>query len=91
MTPDQPHQATRSSIVRYDLREYRGRSVTIRGTRKSSDGQDDSPKRKTPTEVWLVVDRHVDVLHDESDDGLPFAISQDRRRITQNVLPKTPL
>jgi len=91
VTRDQRQQATRWSIARYDLREYRGRSVTIKGTTKPCDGQDDSPKRKTPTEVWLVVDRHVDVLHDESDGGLPFAISQHQRRITQNVLPKTPL
>jgi len=91
IAPNQRQQATRWTVGRHDLRDYRGRTVTIKGTRKASAGQNDAPKRKIPTEVWLVVDRHVDVSHDKPDDERPFAISQHQRRVTQNVLPKTPL
>jgi hypothetical protein len=85
VSPDQRQQASRWTVARYDLRDYVGRRVAIEGSRS------DDQEHKVPTEVWLVVDRRVDVPETYTDTGLPFAISQRFRRRTQNLLPKTQL
>ena len=83
VSPDQRQQAARWTVARYDLRDYVGRTISVEGSRA------DDQERKVPTEAWLVVDRRVDVPETYTDTGLPFAISQRFRRLTQNLLPKT--
>jgi len=87
VVPNQRQQAARWTIARYDLRDYRGRTVVVKGSRSQPDGQN----RKVLTEAWLVADRHVDNLPEPPEAGLPFAVLQGFRRVTQNVLEKTPL
>jgi hypothetical protein len=89
VSPVQRQQATRWTMSRYDLREYRGRNIVIEGTRKMADGESTASVKKFPTEVWLVVDRPVDTVSSVCGDELPFPILQKHRRITQNVIPKT--
>jgi len=90
VTPDQRQQATRWTIARYDLRDHRGRTIAVSGSRNSADGRNDAPASKVPTEAWLVVDRQVDAPAESLEAGLPFAISHGYRRLTQNVLSETP-
>ena len=85
VSPDQRQRAARWTVARYDLRDYLGRTISVEGSRS------DDQEHKVPTEVWLVVDRTVDVPETYTDTGLPFAISQRFRRLTQNLLPKTQL
>jgi len=91
VSPDQRQQATRWTLARYDLRNYRGQSILIHGTRKTPDGGNDAVRRTVPMEAWLVTDRQSDVEPEDVRRELPFAISQRHRRITQNVIPKTPI
>jgi hypothetical protein len=90
VTPDQRQQATRWTIAQYDLRDHRGRTIVVSGSRNSADGRNDAPARRAPTEAWLVVDRGVDAPAEALEAGLPFAISHGYRRLTQNVLSETP-
>ena len=91
VSPDQRQQATRWTLARYDLRNHRGQSILIHGTRKTPDGGNDAVRRTVPMEAWLVADRQPDVEPEDVRRELPFAISQRHRRITQNVIPKTPI
>jgi hypothetical protein len=86
-SPDQRQQASRWTIARYDLRDFRGRAIRIEGARSQAEGE----YRPVSMEAWLVADRRVDDHHETPEEGLPFAISQDFRRVTENVLQKTPL
>ncbi len=90
VVPDQRQEATRWTLARYDLCEYRGRNITIIGTRNGENRENRDLTGKVPTEVWLVVDRPVDTVSSVCGDELPFPIFQKHRRITQNVIPKTP-
>ena len=39
VTPDQRQQVTRWTIARYDLRDHRGHTITVNGSRNSADGR----------------------------------------------------
>ena len=87
VAPNQQQQAARWTIARYDLRDYRGQTIRIEGARSQGEGE----YRPVSTEAWLVADRRVDDHHETPEEMLPFAISQGFRRVTQNILQKTPL
>jgi hypothetical protein len=90
VAPDQQQQATRWTVARYDLRSYRGRKLDVRGTKRMLPNPASTSTRRTGLEVWSVVNRQVESPDIADNETLPLAISQYHRRITQNVLPKTP-
>ncbi len=81
----QQQQATRWTASRYDLREYRGRTISVEGKIKG-----DTAKRQTPLEAWLIADRQVGGTTESTDAKLPLPIFQHHRRVTQKVISKQP-
>lgn len=73
----------------YDLREFRGRTLMIEGQLIGlpSDGAEG---RKVKVDAWIIADRKVDAPRHSGADydnaNLPFLISQQYRRITQQIL-----
>jgi hypothetical protein len=69
-----------------DLRKYRGKTIKIRAQFIAIEG---IKKGETNMDAWLVVDRKVNcpkpVL--DKDEKLPWAISQNYRRLTRKLLP----
>ncbi|MHC5055435.1 MAG: alpha-amylase family protein [Planctomycetota bacterium] len=87
--PNRFQNGKRWTLASYDLRALRGRNLKVTGelvappqTRLRSD-------RKVTMDAWLVVDRRVDVPPRPQDPRLPLSISQQYRRLTQEVVPKT--
>ena len=77
---------TGNIITAYDLRPYRGQTVSISGT-TPHDGE-------RIEQAWLVVDREVQaptVDATQKKEGLPWSISQDHRRLTQEIILRPPL
>ncbi|MCP4786814.1 MAG: hypothetical protein GY903_20550 [Fuerstiella sp.] len=73
----------------YDLRKFRGRTLTIEGQLIGLPS-DEPEGREVKADAWIIADRRVDApkhdgaVHDKAD--LPFLISQQHRRITQQIL-----
>lgn len=87
--PNRFQHGKRWTLSSYDLRALRGRALKITGelvappqTRLRSD-------RKVTMDAWLVVDRRVDVPERTQDPRLPLSVSQQFRRLTVEVLPKS--
>ena len=74
----------RWSISSYDLRRWRGESLSIEGKLLSL--PDTGVEGKTvKLDAWIIADRKVNAP-DHEDEGLPFLISQKYRRLTQQIL-----
>lgn len=73
---------TSKALMSYDLRSYRGKTISVAG--------------KTPglKQAWLIVDRKVDAPAPATQKGdvLPWAIGQNHRRLTQEIViaPREP-
>jgi hypothetical protein len=83
----QSSRDARWSIHAFDLAGYRGKTVSLRAVLK----HDASASRKPATvltEAWVIADRPVSAEPAPKDQHLPKAISQNFRRVTQNVLTK---
>ena len=82
--PLQLKRSTKSGeiITTYDLRSFRGKTITIAGKTAS--------EKECIKQAWLVADRKVQQTLNtkNSNDVLPWAIGQNYRRITQQVLFK---
>lgn len=87
--PNRNSAANRWSLFAYDLRKYRGQTLTIKGGLAADrDSLAKSGKKTVDMDAWLIVDREVDAPKIPQGEVLPFAISQNYRRLTQNVIPK---
>jgi hypothetical protein len=76
------------SLSAYDLREFRGQTVEIRG-RLVATKDPKIPKSGTvPMDAWLVVDRKVDAPDVSVEGTIPFPIANGYRRQTKELIPK---
>lgn len=73
------------SMYSYDLRSYRGQTLTISGKLTSLSGK---PSATSDMAVWLIADRPVSSPPAPDDEDLPLAWSQRHRRVTQNLIAR---
>jgi len=95
VAPDRFQHGKRWTLSSYDLRPFRGRALKVQGELVAAP-QSRAVKlrggdRKVTMDAWLMVDRKVDVPAREQNPGLPLSISQQYRRLVQQVIPKTPI
>jgi hypothetical protein len=84
----QSSKDARWSIHAFGLASYRGKTIALRARLKADPAAKRKPRPKTPTEAWVIADRPVTARPEPSDRHLPKPISQNYRRVTQNVLTK---
>jgi hypothetical protein len=73
------------SMYSYDLRSYRGQTLTISGELTELNS---SSAAGSDMAVWLIADRQVSSAAAPTDEDLPFAWSQHHRRLTQNLIAR---
>ncbi|NQT40126.1 MAG: hypothetical protein HQ581_21725 [Planctomycetes bacterium] len=77
------------TLSAYDLRKYRGRTVTIRGHLVASGNPALGRGGTVPVEIWLVADRKVHVPPPPTGKRLPLPLSHQYRRLTQRLISKS--
>jgi len=78
----------RWTLSAYDLRQYRGKTLTLRGRLVPSPNANTRSKGKKPYELWIVADRPVPAPVTTAKETLPFPISQNQRRQTMRLTPR---
>lgn len=83
-----PHRSTegkRWRLYAFDLREYRGQTLSVRGQLLA--GAASEATVRTNLEAWLVADRRVDSPGSRGE-NLPPTVSQHARRLTQRLIDR---
>ncbi len=84
VTGHRVNTSDRWTVCLYDLRQWRGKTVQIEGQLTGLPSAE-VEGRKVKMNAWIIADRKVNApVHDDAD--LPFLISQQYRRITQQLL-----
>ncbi|MBL7218711.1 MAG: hypothetical protein ISS69_01235 [Phycisphaerae bacterium] len=78
----QSSKDARWSIHAFDLAPYRGKTIMLQARLKGDSAA------AVSTEAWIIADRPVKASPAPTDQHLPHPISQNYRRVTQNVLTK---
>jgi len=68
-----------------DLREYRGKTLTIEGRLRPSPTPRKTKDGTVPCDFWIVADRPVKVSPTPTEETLPHPISQNHRRQTRQL------
>jgi len=84
VTKHRTNTGGRWSIALYDLRPWRGKTLTIEGQLLGLPSAKMAGKT-VKMDAWIIADRRVDAP-DHDNEGLPFLISQKHRRITRQLL-----
>ncbi len=87
--PTKAVEAKQWTLYAFNLREYRGRTLNIQA--KITAGKYETPPKNSEValQAWLVAGRRIDAEAKRQDRNLPFAISQNYRRISQELVPRT--
>lgn len=73
----------------YDMRLYKGRKIRAEAKLTAMPEAGLTPQGGADVEVWLLADRKVDAPAVKQAPNLPFAISQNHRRLTQELIAKS--
>ncbi len=88
VTPSRRQIGKAWSLSAYDLREFRGRSVEIKGRLVATKNPKIPKSGTVPMDAWLVVDRKVSAPELTNVGTIPFPIANEYRRQTQELIPK---
>jgi len=76
----------RWTLSAYDLRPYRGRTLTLQGRLVPSSNPQLAKNGKVQMEAWVIADRRVEAPSAPTAEKLPWPISQRYRRSTQQLI-----